>query len=363
MKSIAIINGSKINDGITQGSLALYKTLKKIGYDVKWFQIMDTKNKSEYFLGDYMISGIALPSYTISNGINRLIFLKKKLNSIDSDMIFLSDPTLVAPLRKLSNVIVKFHDFRPLSNHADKFSTTLMFKYIMPKLRLLKWGIFISEFTKSEAINFSLKPEWSFVLPEPSLNLFPEKSRMKRSREILGEEGLTFTYIATDRQYKNIKFFLELTEAFKIHNNARFLLVSKLKNHTMKLIQKKYGNVKVIDNVADIREIYDETDVLLYPSLYDGFGRPIIEAMQFGIPVIVSDIEPFIEITGGNSIRCEPNNTKSWIDQMNKLYNREYYSNWSNLSKARSLHFELEAFEKSVKLIFSDIQNHYDKLN
>ena len=47
--------------------------------------------------------------------------------------------------------------------------------------------------------------------------------------------------------------------------------------------------------------IYNACDVMLFPSLYEGFGNPLVEAFATGLPVVASDIEVFRETSGGNA--------------------------------------------------------------
>lgn len=61
---------------------------------------------------------------------------------------------------------------------------------------------------------------------------------------------------------------------------------------------------------AVLAKLYKETVVFVYPSLYEGFGFPILEAMQFGRPVITSNISSMPEVAGKAGILIDPNNPK-----------------------------------------------------
>ena len=71
-------------------------------------------------------------------------------------------------------------------------------------------------------------------------------------------------------------------------------------------------NVKFIGYVTDeeLVALYKYASCFVYPSLYEGFGIPPLEAMAFNCPVIVSDIEVFREIYDDNIIYCEKYNVK-----------------------------------------------------
>ena len=56
---------------------------------------------------------------------------------------------------------------------------------------------------------------------------------------------------------------------------------------------------------------YVDADLLLFPTLYEGFGLPIIEAQAVGRPVITSDIPPLTEVAGAAALFIDPNSVKS----------------------------------------------------
>lgn len=65
--------------------------------------------------------------------------------------------------------------------------------------------------------------------------------------------------------------------------------------------------------------LFRGADFLIYPSLYEGFGVPIIEAMQMGTPVITSNIGGTREVAGGAAILVDPYDVDEMTSQMAKL--------------------------------------------
>ena len=68
------------------------------------------------------------------------------------------------------------------------------------------------------------------------------------------------------------------------------------------------GGLCDLGRVSDERlvELYNASDLLLFPSLLEGFGRPPVEAMSCGLPVVASSAEPFAEILGDAALRPDP---------------------------------------------------------
>jgi glycosyltransferase involved in cell wall biosynthesis len=57
---------------------------------------------------------------------------------------------------------------------------------------------------------------------------------------------------------------------------------------------------------ADMPALYRNAELFVYPTLHEGFGLPILEAMASGVPVVCSRIEPLIEIAGSAALLVDP---------------------------------------------------------
>ena len=67
---------------------------------------------------------------------------------------------------------------------------------------------------------------------------------------------------------------------------------------------------------ADKPALYTGATVFLFPSLYEGFGLPPLEAMACGTPVIASNTSSLPEIVGDAAIQVDPNDTNAWAEAM-----------------------------------------------
>lgn len=69
----------------------------------------------------------------------------------------------------------------------------------------------------------------------------------------------------------------------------------------------------------DLPLLYSAAKVLLYPSFYEGFGLPILEAMSVGVPVITSNISSMPEIAGDGALYVDPNDIEDITKKLNMV--------------------------------------------
>lgn len=70
----------------------------------------------------------------------------------------------------------------------------------------------------------------------------------------------------------------------------------------------------------DISALYSGAEMFVYPSIYEGFGMPILEAMKCGCPVICSNVTSMPEIIGDCGIQINPKNDTDLINAFKKMY-------------------------------------------
>lgn len=68
-----------------------------------------------------------------------------------------------------------------------------------------------------------------------------------------------------------------------------------------------------------LREIYNAADVLIAPSLYEGFGLTILEAMACGLPVITANVSSLPEVVGDGAIQIEPMDVSGIVEKIRYL--------------------------------------------
>lgn len=81
------------------------------------------------------------------------------------------------------------------------------------------------------------------------------------------------------------------------------------------------GRVKFIGFVADgdLPSLYSEASLMVFPSLYEGFGLPLLEAMACGVPVLTSNASCLPEVAGEAAVQLPPTDQAAWSQTMSGL--------------------------------------------
>lgn len=130
--------------------------------------------------------------------------------------------------------------------------------------------------------------------------------------------------VGTIEERKNLKLAVQ---ALKEVNEAYKLVVIGKQTAYFKTVEteiEKLGlknRITFLKNIpfADLPGIYQMADVFVYPSFYEGFGIPIIEALYSGIPVVAATGSCLEEAGGPNSLYISPNDANGLAKAINKI--------------------------------------------
>ncbi len=133
----------------------------------------------------------------------------------------------------------------------------------------------------------------SLILVKPFAEIVQSKSKSKASTKY------DFIYVASGDPHKN---HIHLLKAFLILSNSSIcpkllLVVQQLNEDCVKLIEKinvNGGQVilnQSVQNHDQVLQFYAESTALIYPSLAESFGLPLLEAKAFGLPIIASELD------------------------------------------------------------------------
>ena len=134
--------------------------------------------------------------------------------------------------------------------------------------------------------------------------------------------------IAGNIFYKNIKISLEVLK--KLNEQRKDIIFIQIGSNNE--VSGEKINDKNLYKIPFIRRdelplIYKISDLLFYPSVYEGFGLPLLEAMSCGLPVVCSNNSSMPEVVGDAGLMSEYNNINKFIKDINLIIDNEKFAN------------------------------------
>jgi len=225
-----------------------------------------------------------------------------------------------------------------------------------------------SEYSKTDILKHYNVPESKIrvILPATNKDFKPmnlsdyEKEQIKITFNLLNHIIL---YVGMIENRKNILGILMIADIInKQRSDVEFILVGKKGYGSEKLLKEvnKSGNVKHLTNIDDstLKKLYNIADVFLFPSYYEGFGYPPLEAMQSGLPVVASNNTSLKEIIDFGGIMHDAEDYKSMSrDILNLLDDKSFYLEMRNKGIERANKFNEDIPAKELVEVFNSFKN------
>lgn len=188
----------------------------------------------------------------------------------------------------------------------------------------------ISEFSKKRIIEISKIPANRISAIYPALPEEISKHILKSDSEVFKKFTIRKPFIlfnGTIEPRKNITNLVNayiLSKAYK--DGVQLVISGKFGWHCEKIFNgfSEYDKSLILftDYIKrdELFDLYNSALMFIYPSLYEGFGLPVIEAMSFGCPVITSGIEVIREAAGDSAVFVNPKKISEITDAINTLF-------------------------------------------
>ena len=258
------------------------------------------------------------------------------------DLILFHYPTEKATTRKSWQYWLKFHVYRFVLTQA---------------LRRARTVITVSDFTKQDILTNYPGVSTKVVVTKEAAESFCHTVSEGSSRGILKPYIL---YVGNAYPHKNLEIFLSVATRFP---DYEFVLVGKedffYKRLKAAVVARAIDNIIFTGYVSDreLGKLYRYASVYVFPSLYEGFGLPPLEAMQYGTPVLASNRGSLPEILGEAALYFNPEQESELCEQLERIIKDDQlradlrqkgYTQAASYSWVRMAEQTLQEYQKAI---------------
>lgn len=307
MKKIALdISQKKVRGtGIGNYTKYLQGGLIEIKSNVEYIDIPVINSKDIFNkIYVYIWEQVALPFYLLFKRIG----------------VFHRTANMGIPFLKFSKYIITVHDIIPILFEKEYLKNPL--KHIAYKVRM-KWTVYAadkiivdSHCTRNDLIMyFNAKEENVEVIYLGVDKKYKKLDSFDSVNEIKHKFSITKPYIlgiGGNEPRKNVKTLIKAFQEYKSKYNMDCFLVIIGKpwlGYSDDSVTYENSNNIVYTGYVEDKELvslYNGAEIFVFPSLYEGFGLPALEAMACGTPVIASNCSSIPEITGDAALLVDP---------------------------------------------------------
>ncbi len=228
-------------------------------------------------------------------------------------------PANVIPLSYRGTSVLTIHDLA-IYRHPEWFQTQVMSTHLLvPRsIRKAKQVIAVSQATKRDLRElFHLAEQKVSVVPEAvDVQLLPLEDSQDDVRTLYRLPERFLLFIGTIEPRKNISRLIEAWQHLRLldpetTNGTKLVLAGGLGYHGRDILTPVRAmdlDIQYLDYVSHNHKIQllQEATAFVFPSLYEGFGLPVLEAMALGTPVITTKTSAIPEVTGQAAILVDP---------------------------------------------------------
>jgi glycosyltransferase involved in cell wall biosynthesis len=240
-------------------------------------------------------------------------------------------PYFLAPLLSSSANIITVHDLMalnfphffqgrslPVRVYAKVFSHTFFRLSISRSSKIITDSVVV----KNEVIRW--KPEYEKKITvvglavDPCFRKITRREPIDRIRGRYALTGKIILYVGNTRPYKNLPRLIRAFGLLRSENPSCQLVIGGGESRNLPSLKNLVRNLGLDDHVIFTGKLSDEevvalmnaADVFVFPSLYEGFGLPPLEAMACGTPVVSSNAGALPEILGHAALLANPRREK-----------------------------------------------------
>ena len=200
--------------------------------------------------------------------------------------------------------------------------------------------ITVSEYSRQDIIKtYGIDPELVTVTPEAAPHSFARVTDEDRLSNVRKSYGIERDYILSLCSIQPRKNLVRLIQAYSLLRRShpegklpQLVLAGKrawLDNETMRAAQRDElsADIRFTGYVADedLNALYSGATCFVYPSYFEGFGLPVLEAMKCGTPVIAGNRTSIPEVAGEAALLFDPFDVNSLVEALTRVVNDSEY--------------------------------------
>lgn len=293
-------------------SLDIFDGFQKMNADVSllWLMTKDYFHRGAPKLGDTLEASSFMNGFFIFRGK-----VKSYLKQVQPDLIFWVSPELgflVPGIKKrfprIKNVVM-VHDAFPKMLYPNSLRYNLIYKLFLEPGAAADLFVYNSRYSKSTIEKIYAVPNLDgqvlgcpvdfdlFKKPDHEISA-SDKLKFREARGMVGYVGMCLN-VSLDEPRKNIETFFQMA---KKRPDLAFVRIGKLTPRLQQL--KESFGLKNVFHFSDLeadgmRMFYWHSDLFVYPSYFEGFGLPPVEALACGIPVVSARNSALEEVLDG----------------------------------------------------------------
>ena len=323
----------KYYSGISEYTYNLLNELLKIDQQNQYFLFYNASRSVTLPKFDY--PNVEYKKYNYPNKIFNLSMTFLKYPAIDRLIggvdVFLTPGFLFSHLSKKCRKILIIHDLS-FEIYPDffTFKKRLWHKLIRPKLLCQKadWLIAVSQNTKNDLVNlYQINPKKIKVISQGLNSLFSQPDDENQLLTVKNKYQLSNNYIFYLGNLEPRKNLSSLIKAYELIKSDVDLVIAgspawKYKNiYRLYERSNKKEKIKFLGYIPlqDKKSLYLMAKIFVYPSIYEGFGLQVLEAMACGKPVITSFNSSLVEVIGDAGLLIDPYNINELAKSIDEL--------------------------------------------
>ena len=290
-------------------------------------------------------------TWAIKNPISPLL-LGLEVNRRKPDLFW--SPGFMPPMNSKFPYIVTVHDLIHL-RYGSRLQVIYYNKVIRPLLKNAASILTVSEFSRRDIL------DWTDLPSEKVISVYNGLSKGYTCEGAKFNPGYQYLlYVGNKRHHKNLeRLFVAFSKA-ELSDDIKLVLAGDVTNELSQLADK----LRISDRLVflgfveeeNLPSIYRGAVAVMFVSLYEGFGIPLIEGMACGVPVLASNVSALPEISGGAAYLVDPHDVDEISSGIERIVSdmvlREKLINRGNI---RSLEFSWDDSASKVWEIFASV--------